>query len=201
MMQNHALVKTPVQQFEPWLYQQDAKPCASKDISSTIRAMVIPASATHAEMLWTLKVVINHYSLRSCLGLLNELFRSMFNDSEVAKSFSLSKTKCMYYMNYGLGPYFKEELVKTVKASPYFSLSFDETLNGEIQEQQLGIPCHVTYWDDNRKEVCSRYFDIHFLRCLNAQNILNLLQHSLNELLPQCMIQVSIDGPVQTGRY
>ena len=29
----------------------DAKPCSSKDTSSTIRAMVIPASATHAEIL------------------------------------------------------------------------------------------------------------------------------------------------------
>ena len=83
----------------------DAKPCSSKDTSSTIRAMVIPASATHAEILQTLKVVINHYSLRSCLGL-NESFRLMFNDGEVAKSFSLSKTKCMYYINYGLAPYF-----------------------------------------------------------------------------------------------
>ena len=104
-------------------------------------------------------------------------------------------------MNYGLGPYFKEELVKTVKASSYFSRSFDETLNGEIQEEQLDMPYHITYWDDNRKEVCSRYLDIHFLRCPNAQNILNLLQHSLNELLPQYMIQLSMDGPLQTGRY
>ena len=30
----------------------DAKPCTSKDTSSTIRAMVIPASPTHAEILW-----------------------------------------------------------------------------------------------------------------------------------------------------
>ena len=28
----------------------DAKPCTSKDTSSTIRVMVIPASATHAEI-------------------------------------------------------------------------------------------------------------------------------------------------------
>ena len=99
----------------------------------------------------------------------------------------------MYYINYGLAPNFKEELVKAVKTSPYFSLSFDETLNGEIQEEQLD--CHVTYGDGNRKEVCWRYLDSHFLRRPNAQNILNLLQHSLNELLPQRMVQLSVDGP------
>ena len=98
----------------------------------------------------------------------------MFNDSEVAKSFSLSKTKCMYYINYGVAPYFKEELVNAVEASPYFSLSFDETLKGKIQEEQLD--CHVTYWDDNRKEVCSRYLDSHFLRHPNAQNIFKFTQ-------------------------
>ena len=37
--------------------------------------------------------------------------------------------------------------------------------------------------------------DSHFSRRPNAQNILNLLQHSLNELLPQRMIQLSVDGP------
>ena len=89
----------------------------------------------------------------------------MFNDSEVVKSFSLSEIKC-------IAPHFKEELVKAVKASPYISLSFYKTLNGKIQEEQLG--CHVTYWDDNRKEVCLRYLDSHFLRHPNAQNILNL---------------------------
>ena len=52
----------------------DAKLCTSKDTSSTIRAMVMPARAAHTEILGTLKVVINRYSLRSCLGL-NKLFR------------------------------------------------------------------------------------------------------------------------------
>ena len=37
--------------------------------------------------------------------------------------------------------------------------------------------------------------DSHFLRCPNAQNILNLLLHSLNELLPRCMFQLPMDGP------
>ena len=79
----------------------DAKESTSKGTNSTIRAKVIPASSAHAEILWTLKVVINHYALSSCL-VLNELVRLMSNDSEVAKSFSRSKTKGMYYINYGL---------------------------------------------------------------------------------------------------
>ena len=66
-----------------------AKPRTSKDTSLTIQAMIIPAVATHGETWWTLKVDMNHYSLRSCLEL-SKCFRLVFNDSELAKSFSLS---------------------------------------------------------------------------------------------------------------
>ena len=73
----------------------------------------------------------------------------------------------MLYINYAL--YFKENLIKAVVASPYFSLSFDETLNGKLQEVQAD--CHVAYWNNDGKEVCSRFFACHFFRLLNAQNI------------------------------
>lgn len=43
----------------------------------------------------------------------------MFDDSEVGKSFPQSKLKFMCYIDYGLVPYFKEEVVKAVIASPY----------------------------------------------------------------------------------
>ena len=55
--------------------------------------------------------------MRSCLGL-SELFKVMFSDREIAKSFTLSKTKCSYYINYGLASHFKEELMKCVNTSP-----------------------------------------------------------------------------------
>ena len=41
------------------------------------------------EIRWTLKVVNNHYSFRSCLGL-NDLFKEMFPDSTIASKFQLS---------------------------------------------------------------------------------------------------------------
>ena len=74
--------------------------------TGTLDSMVIPVNSLRAEILWTLKVVTSHFSLRSCLGL-NELFRVMFSDSKIASSFQLSKTKCSYFINYGLAPHFK----------------------------------------------------------------------------------------------
>ena len=62
----------------------------------------------------------------------NELFQIMFSDIKIASSFQQSKTKCGYFTTYGLAPHFKELLLKDVNLSPFFGLSFDESLNKAI---------------------------------------------------------------------
>ena len=79
-------------------------------------SVTVPTSALRSDVLWILKVISSHYSLRSCLGL-KELFEVVFFDSEIAKLFKLSKTKCSYFINFELAPYFKDLLVKEVKAA------------------------------------------------------------------------------------
>ena len=99
--------------------QTNDKDSASKESQESQRAVgsiLVPFSTFRAEVLWTLKVASCHFSLRSCLGL-NKLFWSMFTDSEIVKSFQLSKTKCGYIMNFGFAPYFKDLLLKEIKAS------------------------------------------------------------------------------------
>lgn len=77
------------------------------------------------------EVVINLYYLMSWFGL-NQLFRLIFSDAEVAKPSSLSKAKFVHYINYGLALYFTEKLIKVINVFPNFSLSFHETLNGKL---------------------------------------------------------------------
>ena len=93
---------------------------------------------SHAEIYWAMKVLWSHLSYHSFLNF-NELFRKMFPDYQVAKSFQLSKTKCAYYAVFGLAPYFKELLVKDIKLSPFYSLLFDESLNNKLKEEQMDI--------------------------------------------------------------
>ena len=57
----------------------------------------------------------------SCLGL-KELFEAMFSNSEIVKSFKLSKTKCGYFINFGLAPYFKDVSQKIFCEKPIFLL-------------------------------------------------------------------------------
>ena len=70
-----------------------------------VQSFVVPATAIRAEILWVLKVVITHSSLQFCENV-NELFQAMFSDSKIAESFELGKTKCGYFINYGLAPIF-----------------------------------------------------------------------------------------------
>ena len=86
----------------------------------------------------------------------------MFSDSRIAKSFKLSKTKCVYLINFGIAPYFKEALRKEIINAPVFSLLFDESMNHILQNDQLDI--YIRFWDDSECMTVTGYFDSHFLR-------------------------------------
>ena len=124
-------------------------------VQKTLDSVTVPTSALRAEVLWTLKVISSHYSLRSCLGL-KELFEAMFSDSEIAKSFKLSKTKCGYFKNFELAPYFKDSIVKEIKAANIFIVLFDESLNKVLQEEQMDV--QFRYWNEAAKQVNTRFF-------------------------------------------
>ena len=117
----------------------------------------------------------------------------MFIDSEIAKSFQLSKTKCGYLINYGLAPYFKDVLLKSINSSEFFVLSYDESLNKVLQEDQMDV--HFRFWDNDANEVSTRFYDSHFLKRANAENLFECLQSSLKDVTSKNLLQLSMDGP------
>ena len=141
--------------------------------------MFVLVSALWAEVLWVLNVVINHFSLCLCLGL-NDLFKSMFPDSEIAKLFKQSKTKCECSINHGLVSFFKDDLLKLINVSPYFVILYDENMRKIQQDEQMDL--QLRYWDDSEGQVCPRYFDSKLLNRLNARNLNNALSASLAKL-------------------
>ena len=82
------------------------------------------------------------YSCQFCENL-NELFQAMFSDNKIVESFKLGKTKCGYFINYGLEPFSKMNLIKSIKDSPFFAASFDESLNRIYQDEQMDV--HIRY--------------------------------------------------------
>ena len=69
--------------------------------------MFIKENVTRAGIRWVLKTVESKFSLRSC-EVINTLFREMFPSSKIADSFSLSRRKCNYILNFGVAPFLKQ---------------------------------------------------------------------------------------------
>ena len=67
----------------------------------------------------------------------------MFPDKAIARNLIFSKDKCPYYINYGIGPHYKSLLIDQIKASEYYSGSFDERFNKITQKEQMDI--YTTY--------------------------------------------------------
>ena len=96
--------------------------------------IVIPGDESlKEEILWLAKVASSNFSFRST-DKLGELFRSMFLDSKIATSFSLSHTSSSYIISEGLSPYFTRMIVKDLlKSTLPFSLHFDETSTAQVK--------------------------------------------------------------------
>ena len=98
---------------------------------------------TTAECCMILRIIKNHDGFRSCLGL-GDVIKAMFPDSAIAASFTLSKTKCAYVVKYGMPPWLTENLLKVISELPFFSILYNESLNRQMQEQQMDL--QVWYW-------------------------------------------------------
>ena len=107
--------------------------------SITASSSVMERSVTHdetlkAEILWALKVIMSHYSYKSCEGT-SKLFQAMFPDSRIASQFSCGENKCAYLVCFGLSPHFKQLLKDVVKKEEASVLMFDESLNSVCQSK------------------------------------------------------------------
>ena len=163
-------------------------------IQPTIEQYALPVVLAKTEILWCMKVILSHFSLRSCLGI-GDLFRTMFPDSDVAQTFELSKTKCGYYINFGLAPYYRHILNEDIKRSPFYTAIFDETLNQMVQEEQMDV--FIRYWSEDNQMVVTRYFESKFMRRPNTENIVEAMENSLeSHSLPKTnLIHIGMDGP------
>ena len=152
-----------------------------------------------AEVLWSIKVVLSHFSVNSCTGM-PELFRSMFPDSSIAKEFKISKTKCSYIIRFGLAPYFKELLMKKLKeADCKFVISFDESLNRILQEEQMDLIIH--FWDKERQKVSMLYYGSKFLGHTTSKDLVSNFREALGALSMSNLVQIGMDGPRTNWKF
>ena len=143
-----------------------------------------------AEILWTMKCIEKHLSFRDNEHI-PELFKHMFWDSNIARQYSLGKTKMAYLITFGLGPYFKDMMLKNIKQSDFFMVIFDEAFNDILQKEQMDIL--VRFWRADK--VVTRYLGSQFLGSTKAEDLLVALKAGIGGLDLKKLIQVGMDGP------
>ncbi|XP_065125255.2 uncharacterized protein [Paramisgurnus dabryanus] len=167
-----------------------ATTATSPPSSADIRVAMGSTSTMRAEVIWCLNTAANHHSLNSNEGI-SDIFKSMFPDSDIAKTFTCGKDKTGYIMRFGLAPFFKQQLVDTINKAGSFVLMFDESLNQSTKKKQLDV--HVRFWDDDC--VQSRYLGSQFLGHGTAQDLLHHIKECVAKLNMRQLISISMDGP------
>lgn len=160
--------------------------------TSVIEPYLKKESVDNAEILWGLRLVERHESFRSCDGI-SDTFSAMFPDSNIVKKFSFGRTKAQYVVNYGLAPFFHQELVDHAKKTSQLVVCFDEAFNRVVKKGQMDVA--IRLWDVTRSQATSKYFSSAFLGHCTSSDLLMGLKDSLDEVNLTDIIQLSMDGP------
>ena len=94
---------------------------------------------------------------------------------------------------YGRAPYYKDELIKRINDSIYYSVSFDEALNSVIQKCQMDV--NIKYLDSTERKIKTIYFDSRFHERPNADNLLDSIIVSTAKSKEDSFLHLAIDGP------
>ena len=68
-----------------------------------------------------------------------------------SQELQIKRDKTRYIRNFGLAPFFKGKLQEDITQSPFFSISYDESLNHTTQECQLDVV--IRYWKGDKSHV------------------------------------------------
>jgi len=161
-------------------------------LNNTIDSYVMKEDVLKAEIYWTMNEVTKHHSYNSGKNT-SALFGVMFPDSTIAQKFACGPSKTSYLAAFGLAPYFEKNLLDQLREVPFYSVSFDESFNKVTKNEQLDFS--VRYWDPNHNQVIDRYFGSEFLGHARAVDLLESFKSGTNKLIPEKLIQVSMDGP------
>ena len=165
----------------------------TKKTQSSIENVFERYNIINAEIRWCRKVVKSRYSQHSCDEIV-ELFAVMFPNSEIAKKMTLGRTKCGYIINHGIAPHLNELLLAEANQSPFYVLSFDESLNKHLQRGKMDVL--VRFWNNEKTIAESRYLTSEFLGGGKAEQLLQVFEKAVaSKLGPTNHLQVSSDGP------
>ena len=105
----------------------------------------------------------------------------------------MKKDKVRYMIVYGLYPALKAKQQTKIHASPWFSVSFDESLNRNQQKCQMDV--NIRYWGGEKNVALSVYYDSRFILNPNAVNLTEELLNAIKDLDMGKFLHLGMDGP------
>ena len=112
------------------------------EISTVKQTNIVDANAkqfaTKAEIVWSIDDVLSNYSFNSVSNK-SYLFCKMFPDSKTVENFCCGKTKCSYVVCFGLAPYFKGLLTKSLSNVEHIVALFGESFNKISKRGQMDM--------------------------------------------------------------
>ena len=86
--------------------------------------------------------MVNCYSSYNSCADLGAMFQVMFPDSKIVSIYT-GKNKSKIYNALWNCPEFKKQLIYDINASPFYTASFDESLNSQVQMSQMDVRCGI----------------------------------------------------------
>ena len=166
--------------------------------SGPLNGWVSNEDVLKAEAYWALYSAVNHLSCRASNNT-SVLFEVMFSDSYIAKQFRCGKDKVSYMINFGLYPYFSDQLSKSLSECPLYSVSFDDSFNRITKNEQLDLA--VRYWDNKLSCPVTRYLGSEFLGHSTADNLLSSFNKATLDIDPKKIINIGMDGPATNHKF
>ena len=122
----------------------------------------------------------------------------LFPDKKIPEQLELGRTKLGYLLQYGLAPYYKEQLFSSLLSVtgfvPKFVSCFYEAFNHISKWKQMDVL--VFYFHEEKQQVVTSYIGSHFLGHANTKETFQSIQAVHGRLdLTHNLVQVSMDGP------
>lgn len=139
----------------------------------------IKQMAVRAEIIATLHFSAQNLSFSSSQSL-SACYQQQFPDSLIARHVTLGATKMSYMVSYGLGPYFRQMIIKDIiEGHSYFTLHFDETVSAQTKKHMDLLVC---YWSEREHIVKVKYLTSIMFGHATASRVFEEMLQTLEEL-------------------
>ncbi|GFR05032.1 general transcription factor II-I repeat domain-containing protein 2A [Trichonephila clavata] len=145
-------------------------------LETDARPLDIVTRKAHQEVLITSFIAENSLSFNVAPNLI-ELCKQLSRDQTALNSLEMSRTTACYKMKYKLAKTIKENIIKTLKETP-FSLNLDESTSN-AKESILAIL--VQFYDNNQNEVVVHHFASLKMESCNSEAVFKAVVNTIED--------------------